>query len=395
MRQSPMLKFSIQEYEDRLAKLRSQMELQGLDALILTSDDNTYYFSGFQSIVWDSKVSTPCVLTIIKDGGMSIATSKSGTETAAYTSCVEDIRFYSRNGGKDGGYPSFAETIVNPLAQKGLLKGRIGLEFSFGTKMHLSHVQREALFALLKDAALVDCSSALWFVRSIKSAAEIAFMRRCAAINCHGIDAGFASLKEGMTELELYRNIVIDYFKGGAEKSLLLGIRAGAERYPQGNCPPSNRPINQGEIILVDGGPICDGYYGDIIREGVIGKPTDRQKAMFDVAREACYAGINAMKPGVRVSDVVRAVDKVMDASPFKEFSAAPGHVGHSIGTGVHEYPLLDIECDTILQPGMIFAVEPYFLERGVGSLGIEENVLVTETGVENLTPSYSDLIIV
>ncbi|MDX9826399.1 MAG: Xaa-Pro peptidase family protein [Spirochaetia bacterium] len=395
MRNSPMLKFSVQEYQNRLAGLRVQMEAKGLDAVILTSDDNTFYFSGFQSIVWDSKVSTPCVLTITRDGGMSIATSKGGTETAAYTSCVEDIRFYTRDGGKDGGYPGFAQTIASPLAEKGLLSGKIGFEFSNGTKMHLNHVQREALFAMLKDASLVDCSDALWAVRSVKSEAEIACLRRCAKINCDGIAAGFAALKEGMSELDLYRNIVIEYFKGGAERSLLLGIRAGAERYPQGNCPPSNRPIRKGEIILVDGGPICDGYYGDIIREGVIGKPSDRQRAMFNVARAACYAGIEAMKPGVRVSDVVRAVDKVMEASPFAEFSAVPGHVGHSLGTGVHEYPLLDISCDTVLQPGMVFAVEPYFLERGVGSLGIEENVLVTETGVENLTPSYSDLIVI
>jgi Xaa-Pro aminopeptidase len=261
--------------------------------------------------------------------------------------------------------------------------------------MHLSHVQREALFSQLSTATLVDCSDLLWAVRSKKSPMEIAYMKKCAKVNCDGIDAGFASLKEGMTELDLYRNIVIDYFRNGAERSLLLGIRAGAERYPQGNCPPSARPIGKGEIILVDGGPICSGYYSDIIREGVIGSPTDRQRAMFDVAREACYAGVSAMKPGARVSDVVRAVDAVMDASPFAEFSAAPGHCGHSIGTGVHEFPLLDIGCDTILEPGMIFAVEPYFLERGVGSLGIEENVLVTETGVENLTPSYSDLIII
>ena len=395
MRPSPMLKFPVSEYEARLAGLLAQMERKELDAVILTSDDNTFYFSGFQSIVWDSKVSTPCVLTITKDGGMSITTSKSGTETAAYTSCVEDIRFYTRDGGKDGGYPSFAETITSPLKEKGLVKGKVGFEFAFGTKMHLNHVQREALFALLKDATLLDCSEALWEVRSVKSAAEIACLRRCAAINCAGIAAGFSSLREGMSELDLYRNIVIEYFRGGAERSLLLGIRAGAERYTQGNCPPSSRPIRKGEIILVDGGPICDGYYGDIIREGVIGKATDRQKAMFDVARAACYAGIAAMKPGTRVSDVVRAVDGVMDSSPFAEFSAARGHVGHSIGTGVHEYPLLDIGCDTVLQAGMVFAVEPFFLERGVGSLGIEENVLVTEKGVENLTPSQSDLIVI
>lgn len=394
MKQSPMLKFPVGEYADRLSRIVAEMRRDRLDALILTSDDNTFYFCGFQSIVWDSKVSTPCVLVITKDGGLTIATSKSGRETAGYTSCAEDIRFYTRDRGKDGGYPSFAATIAGPIAEQGLAKGRIGMEFTNGTKMHLTHVQREDLFRELKDAELVDCSRAIWAVRSKKSPLEADCLRRCCKINHEGITAGFAALREGMTELDLYRSIVMDYFRNGAERSLLLGIRAGAERYPQGNCPPSSRPIRKGEIILVDGGPICDGYFSDIIREGIFGPPTDRQRAMFDVARAACYAGAEMLKPGNRIGDLVKAVDAVMDSSPFAEFNAARGHCGHSIGTGVHEFPMLDVDSDTIIEPGMVFAIEPFFLERGVGSLGIEENFLVTESGRENLTPSYSDLII-
>lgn len=394
MKKTPMLKFSVAEYENRLRRLGAEMAKDGLDAVILTSDDNTFYFTGFQSIVWDSKVSTPCVVTITKDGDMAIATSKGGRETAGYTSCVEDVRFYTRDGGKDGGYPSFAKTIASLLVEKGLSRGRIGMEFTNGTKMHLTHLQREELFRELDKAELRDCSRALWAVRSIKSAAEIAYLRCCCRINHEGIASGYASLKEGMTELDLYRSIVIEYFKKGAERSLLLGVRAGPERYPQGNCPPSDRRIGRGEMILVDGGPICDGYYSDIIRQGVIGKPSDRQRAMFDIAREACYAGVEKLRPGTRIGDVCEAVDAVMEASPFAEFSAVPGQCGHSIGTGVHEFPMLDADCDTIVQAGMVFAIEPYFFERGVGSLGIEENILVIDGAPENLTPSYSDLIV-
>lgn len=395
MKQSPMLKFPLEEFRTRLARIVVEMEKDGFDALILTSDDNTFYFCGFQSIVWDSKVSTPCVLVLTKQGDMAIATSRSGTETAGYTSCVEDLRFYTRDGGKDGGYPSFAKAITSLLVEKGIAHGKIGMEFTNGTKMHLTHTQRQDLFKELSGAEVADCSRALWAVRSLKSPRELEYLRKCCKINHEGIAAGYAALKEGMTEMELYRSIVIEYFKNGAERSLLLGVRAGIERYPQGNCPPSNRPIRKGEIILVDGGPICDGYYSDIIREGIIGQPTPRQRALFDVARDACYAGIEKMKPGTRIGDICKAVDAVMDASPFAELSAARGHCGHSIGTGVHEFPMLDADCNEILQPGMVFAVEPYFIDRTSGSIGIEENVVVTENGYENLTPSFSDLIII
>jgi Xaa-Pro aminopeptidase len=395
MRESLLLQFPVSEYQDRLGRLVSQMADHELDAIVFTSDDNTYYFSGFQSIVWDSKVSTPCVLTITADGEMRIATSKSGVETAKATSCVEDIVWYDRRGSSTGGYPTFAKAICSLLQEKGLVSGRIGLELGAGTKMHLAHEHRERLFAELSDAQVKDCSDAVWAVRSVKSTREIQVLRESCRINHEGIAAGFAAVHEGMSELELYRTIAIEYFQGGAERSLLLGVRAGKERYSQGNSPPSRRPIGRGEIILVDGGPIYKGYYSDIIREGVIGKPSPRQLDMFAVAREACYVGIDAMKPGVRLGDVCDAVDAFLEESQYAEYSVTTGWCGHSIGTGVHEFPMLESGCNTLLEPGMVFAVEPYFFKDGIGSLGIEENVLVTDTGTENLTPSTSELLIV
>jgi len=394
MKEAPLGKFPASEFQTRLKSLQHEMDKHKLDAVIFTSDDNTYYFAGFQSIVWDSKVSTPCVLTITKDGDMSIATSKSGTETAKATSCVEDIRFYTRDDGRDGGYPTFSKAIVALLEEKGLTSGRIGMEFDNGTKLHLTHFQREDLFKELCDAELADCSAAVWSVRSIKSSAEITYLRECCRINHEGIAAGFAAVHEGMSELELYRSIAIEYFRSGAERTLLLGLRAGKDRYSQGNSPPSDRPISKGEIILVDGGPIYNGYYSDIIREGIIGKPTERQRDMFNVARDACYAGIEAMRPGVSIGEVSDTVDRFIEKSRFAQYNALKGMCGHSIGTGVHEFPMLDSSCSLPLQPGMVFAIEPYFYEEGVGSLGIEENILITEDGYENLTPSPSELLI-
>ena len=92
MRDSLLSLFPAAEYEARLAKIVEQMQKNGVGALILTSDENTYYFSGFRSIVWCSKVSTPGVLVITDDGSTAIATTKGGAETVRVTSSVEDIR---------------------------------------------------------------------------------------------------------------------------------------------------------------------------------------------------------------------------------------------------------------------------------------------------------------
>jgi len=389
MRQSLMLSFPVSEYETRLKKITEQMELKAIDAIILTSDENTFYFSGFDSIVWDSKVSTPGVVIITKDGSMALATTKGGAETARVTSCVEDIRTF----GKDG-YPSLAKAITSLLADKNLISGRIGLEIGDGHKMHLNYKATQDLFYELRNAEIVDASEILWNVRSIKSPLEIERIRESCRINILGIQKGLDSVYEGMTEDELYRTIAQEYFRLGAQQTLRLGVRAGVERYSQANCPPSDRPIGRGEIILIDGGPIYKGYYSDIIREAVIGKPTDYQLEMFNVAREACYKGIEAVKPGVPINEVVKVVDDYMDNSKFAHLNVYKNWCGHSIGVGVHEFPMLDSNTTTILKPGMTFAIEPYIYEYGVGSLGIEENILVTETGCEILTPSESNLMI-
>jgi len=260
--------------------------------------------------------------------------------------------------------------------------------------MHLNYNASQDLFNELKDAEIVDAAEIIWNLRSIKSPLEIEKIRECCSINIRGIQKGLDSLYEGMTEDELYRTIAQEYFRLGAQRTLPLGVRAGVERYSQSNCPPSDRPIGKGDIILIDGGPVYRGYYSDIIREAVIGKPTDYQLEMFNVAREACYKGIEAIKPGVPIKEVVKVVDDFMDNSKFSEINVYKNWCGHSIGVGVHEFPMLDSKTDTILQPGMTFAIEPYIYEYGVGSLGIEENILVTETGCEILTPSNSELMI-
>jgi Xaa-Pro aminopeptidase len=226
----------------------------------------------------------------------------------------------------------------------------------------------------------------------LKSPLEIEAIRQSCLINVKSIQKGFDSLHEGMTEMELYGIIMSEYFKMGSEMALPLGLRAGADRYSQGNCPPSYRPIMRGDIILVDGGPFYHGYCSDIIREAVIGSATDYQKDVFKVAREACYRGIEAAKPGTAINEVCGVVDSFMDASRYSDINVYRNWCGHSIGVGVHEFPMLDSLTRTILQPGMVFSIEPYLYQNGVGSLGIEENFVITETGTEILTKSNSDL---
>lgn len=388
MREPFMLSFPLDEYRARLDKLIAIMQRDGIDAAIFTSDNNTFYFTGFQSIVWGSKVSTPGVVVVTADGGLALCTTRGGVETAKVTSLVEDIRYTGA-----GGYPTLAECIASVLAGRKLLSGRIGLELGYGHKLHFNYANQQAMFHELRDAQIVDLSEQLWQLRGVKSPREIERMREASRINSRAIEKCFREIRPGMTERELAQRISATYFLMGADETIPLGLRAGVERYSQGNCPPSDRKIGAHEMILVDGGPGYRGYYSDIIRQAMVGRPTDRQLDLFNVAREATYVGIRAAQPGATMGEVCEAIFRFISSSPYAHLHPRTSGYGHSIGLNVHEAPMV-VYSDVVLQPGMTIAIEPEIFEAGMGSMGVEENILITETGNEIMSDTDSHLMI-
>jgi Xaa-Pro aminopeptidase len=397
LRQAILLEFPVAEYERRINKLVSLMNKENIDAVILNSKDNNNYFTGFQSIVWSSNVSTPGALVITRNGDAVIVSTKNNKATAEVTSCVEEVAFYDHNKSLNTGKSdyTFATAIYDVVQKKGFANGRIGLEVGLGLKMHFSYKDLMDLLGRLSGCEIVEIGDIIWECRMIKSEYEIDYMRRACDITARAFNSCLKEAYYGITEMELRRKIEARMLDLGATELYGLGLRAGKERYTQGNCPPCDRPIKTGEIILVDGGSIYKGYFCDIIREAVIGKPNPLQRDMFDIAAEAAMVGINMMKPGVLISDVAKAVRDFVDKTKYAEMHVTKTGCGHSIGLNVHEYPMLGVGTDIELQPGMIFAIEPYILDPENGSMGIEENVLITENGCEILSHTSHDLIII
>jgi Xaa-Pro aminopeptidase len=391
MHQSPMLEFPLSEYEQRLAGLRKRMAAEGIDAVILTSEENTRYFCGFRMITWDSKISKPGTLVVTMEGEPVLVGARSGANTMAATSCLQDIRTFDPSG-RDGLPELFPDAIAAVLADKKLLGGRIGMELGTGFRLHLSYEDTRRLMELLLSARLVDAGKIIWSLRAVKSPLEIERAREACSINVKAFEKAFLSVKEGMTERELLRLISAEMFALGADKVFSLGLRAGPERYGHSNCPPGDRPIGRGELILIDGGPGYRGYFSDIIREAVIGEPNQRQRDLFAACVEACMTGVEMVRPGVTPAEITQAVRDCAQAGSFADQYISHGGVGHAIGLDVHELPLIHAGDNTPLEAGMVLAIEPSFYEEGQGMFNIEENLLVTETGYEILTPLKHDL---
>ncbi|ANX11654.1 Xaa-Pro peptidase family protein [Fictibacillus sp. WQ 8-8] len=391
MREPFMLEFPASEYKKRLKLLMEKMEENAMDAVILTTKENTRYFTGYQLIVWGSGISKPACAIITKDGEVTMVSGYSNREALKVTTWVEDLRIWDPLG-RDDAITNLPDAIYDVLTKKGLAKGKIGMETGVGFRIHMNTTDYSKLMGHLQDAAIIDAGPSIWDLRAIKSELEISHMKNVCNINIKAYEKALNSIYPGMTELELFREISKAMFEFGADEVFPLGIRAGAERYTQSNCPPSERPIEKGEIILIDGGPGCKGYYSDIIREAIIGQPSDRQKELYDFSVAACEKGLEFIKPGVTAGEVCQVVDEFVDAHGYGKYYETRGWVGHSIGVSIHEMPTFELGSELILKSGMVFAIEPAFYEEGEGWFGIEENILITDKGYELLTPLKRDL---
>jgi Xaa-Pro aminopeptidase len=143
-------------------------------------------------------------------------------------------------------------------------------------------------------------------------------------------------------------------------------------------------------MVLLDMGGIYDGYCSDITRTFTTNGLTPRQRKLFDAVRRAHQDAIDAVRPGVTAESVDAAARNTLRASGYAE--NFPHLTGHGIGLSTHEGPIIDENVETVLQPGMVFTIEPGAYVPGVGAARIEDMVLVTESGCEILTDAPRDV---
>jgi Xaa-Pro aminopeptidase/Xaa-Pro dipeptidase len=273
-------------------------------------------------------------------------------------------------------YPQPLDAVAQALQDRGLGEGNVGLEMRL---MPVPFFQR--LRELLPGAAFVDAEAFLQKLQMIKSPEEVERFRKAALATERAIEAMYAAAHEGITDRELVKVMKRTLVDEGADhygENLAIG--------PEGASMvgATGRTLRAGEIVRVDLGGSYDGYPCDLSRARVFGKPSPEMKRVHDVIRTANEALREAIGPGVKCSDLYRLGTEMMERGGLKLLNP---YIGHSIGRErAHQYPFF-MECDhTVLQPGMVMVPEPTVRYEGVGSVNIEDVVLVTEDGHEEIT---------
>lgn len=249
-------------------------------------------------------------------------------------------------------------------------------------------------YKALKDgckAELVPTANVIEEIRSIKSERELECQRAACDISCRAFERILQDIRVGITEKELaallsyymvaegadtkpYGNILLS----GARTSLLHGI-------------PSSKAIEYGDFVLMDYGCQYNGYMSDMTRTVVVGKASAKQRQVYDLEFKMVEESLKAMKAGVAVKDVYAASIKPLEGTEY--FNYHYQGIGHGIGLLVHEIPFIGPRHEYVLKKNQVTTIEPGIYIPGWGGVRIEDQVVITGDGYENLITAPKELI--
>jgi Xaa-Pro dipeptidase len=269
------------------------------------------------------------------------------------------------------------------LAERGVRTGRLGVEetaaFTFFDHLRAAAPGFECVSA---DALTIAC-------RGRKSEHELELMRLACEATCDAFRAVFASLKEGMSQDEIGQLVEAGFSKMGLHGGALVLLGASAA-LPHGTV--QHQRLKEGDVVLIDGGCAVDSYQSDVTRTGVFGKPSEKVARVYEIARKAQDAALDAARKGKFSGTVDDAARKVItDAGYGPGYKFFTHRLGHGIGLDGHEHPYLVRGSNTVLEPGMTFSNEPGIYIPGEFGLRCEDDMVIATDGPARLlTPGFA-----
>lgn len=369
---------SVDERKARLEKARRLMTERKIDALMLAGGTSMEYFTGMR---WGNSERLLAVVIPAK-GAPFLVTPKFEEERALEQAHLgplgKEATVYAWEEHEDP-YVFFAKG----LKDRGLSTATIGVEET--VKFQFSDGA-----ASIPQVRTTSGTPITGGCRIYKDAHELALMRHASAVTLKAYEAAYKSLKAGMTQDDFEGLVQLAHKRLGYNGS--AGVQVGKySALPHGSATP--QVVEEGSILLIDGGCKVEGYSSDISRTFVLGKATQRMKDVFEIEFKAQSAALAAAKPGVPCEAVDAAARKVIvDAGFGPDYKFFSHRVGHGMGMDGHEWPYL-VRGNTLpLAPGMVFSDEPGIYIPGEFGIRLEDDMVITESGAELFTPQSESL---
>jgi Xaa-Pro aminopeptidase len=339
----------------RIERLRALIE----EPLLVTNPKNVIYLAGFDS--------SNAALLVDHDR-VQLFTDFRYIEAARAVEGVEVVQT--------------KRSVITALAEK--LSGPVGFE---STSVVYSD------YETLKDGGidLRPRQGLVESLRAIKEESELEILRRACAIT----DRVFERLTEvkfvGRTEREVSWDLTRLFHEEGGEGLAFESIVGAGPTGARPHARAGDRTIGKGELVVIDAGCTVEGYASDYTRTFATGPLDDEAKEVYATVLAAQQAGLDAIRGDIHAIDADNAARRVVEESPF---AGTFGHgLGHGLGLDVHELPRMGPETEDVLAPGNVVTVEPGVYLEGKFGVRIEDDVVVTQDGIENLTGFRKDLV--
>jgi Xaa-Pro dipeptidase len=372
MRATAELPFSLEEFEARLAATRAGMAAAGLDGLVLTSPENLYYLSGYESAGYLALQA----LLVGLDADPVLVTRQLEAPNAAATS-VHDRSVAYRD------HEDPLAVVAREIEALGLSRRRIGVE---RRSRHLTVESRDRLGALLPRAEIGEGSGVVEAVRLRKSPRELDLIRAAGRIVDRTMEACLAGIHAGVGEREVAAEVYRTSLLAGSEYSGTPPFVASGPRSARPHTTWSERVIRAGDPVFVEVAACCRRYHAVLMRTAVVGPASARVRAMHAASRAGLEAALAAVRPGAPAAGVERACREAIGRAGWAD--AFRLRAGYSMGLGFEGFAeghilSLHQQEPTPLEAGMVLHLVPFLMVDGEVGLAVSETVIVTETGAE------------
>ena len=373
-RATEAIPISVAEREARIEKARRLMTANGMDALMLAGGTSLMYFTGIR---WGLSERLFSVIIPVRGQPFLVtpAFEEDRSREQLHGGPLEDTEVMTWHE-----HESPYALVAGGLRSRGLGTGRLGVEetvrFAYSDGVALA---APALSLTSGTPITAGC-------RGVKDEHELALMQLANEVTLSAYKAAYQALEVGMTQGDFGLLVSEAHsqqgFSGGA------GVQVGQySALPHGSVTP--QVIEEGSILLIDGGCGAEGYRSDISRTFLLGVPTDRMREVFEIDQRAQQAALDAARPGVEAQTVDAAARAVIEEAGFgPQYTYFTHRVGHGIGMDGHEWPYLVKENTLILEPGMTFSDEPGIYIPGEFGVRLEDCMYITEDGASLFTPS-------
>lgn len=349
----------------RIEKAKLILKHQDLDALLVLTDYNRRYLSGFTGTS-GALIITRSEQFLFTDFRYTEQAAKQATEYAIVEQ-QGDLMSTLQRHIKDNDYQNIG------------FEGHI---VSYDTYVKLNEGSHQ----------LKPIGEAIEHIRMVKDEGEIANIKKAAEIVDKAYEYILTVAKAGMTEKELKALLESKMLHLGADDTSFDTIVASGYRGALPHGVASDKVIASGDMVTLDFGAYYNGYVSDITRTFAVGQPSDEMIKIYNIVLKAQKTAVSQIKSGMTGMEIDKiARDIIAEAGYGENF----GHsLGHGIGLEIHERPMLSHKADNILQPNHCVTVEPGIYVNGLGGVRIEDDILIQENGGQCFTNSTKDLII-